>query len=78
MEDSFSADTGSSLPEIVGDAAITCDPKDVTSFSAGIEEVLNNSEQSEGMVVAGLRQASRFSWQHTARELVRLCERGTS
>ena len=64
-----------SLPEIVGDAAITCDPDDVAAFSAGLEAVLNNPEQATTMRAAGLRQAARFSWQRTARELIRICER---
>jgi glycosyltransferase involved in cell wall biosynthesis len=64
-----------SLPETVGDAAITCDPDDVAAFSAGLEAVLNNPERAAMMRAAGLRQAARFSWQRTTRELIRICER---
>lgn len=64
-----------SLPEVVGDAAITCDPHDVESLAYGLEIVVNNREQSEVMLSSGIKQASKFSWQRTARELVGSCER---
>lgn len=63
-----------SLPEIVGDAAITCDPDDLAAFSAGLEAVLNNPDRHAIMRTTGLRQAGNFSWQRTTRELIRLCE----
>lgn len=63
-----------SLPEIVGDAAITCDPNDPVALAAGLEAVLNDSERAATMRAAGIRQAGRFSWQRTTRELVDLCE----
>ena len=63
-----------SLPEIVGDAAITCDPNDPVALAAGLEAVLNDSERAATMRAAGIRQAGRFSWQRTTRELVGVCE----
>ena len=63
-----------SLPEIVGDAAITGDPDDPAAFSAGLEAVLNHPDRHAIMRTAGLRQAGNFSWQRTTGELIRLCE----
>ena len=63
-----------SLPEIVGDAAITCDPDDPAAFSAGLEAVLNHPDRLAIMRTAGIRQAGNFSWQRTTGELIRLCE----
>jgi glycosyltransferase involved in cell wall biosynthesis len=67
-----------SLPEIVGDAAITCDPNNVEAFATGLEVILNNPGQAPAMRAAGLRQATRFSWQRTTGELVQLCERAAA
>jgi glycosyltransferase involved in cell wall biosynthesis len=67
-----------SLPEIVGDAAITCETNDVDAFAVGLESVLNDSDRAAAMSAAGIRQAQQFSWQRTARELVCICERGAA
>jgi len=62
----------SSLPEIVGEAALTFDPLDVTEIAAKIEEVLHNEALREEMREKGLRQAAKFSWERTAKETLRI------
>jgi len=57
----------SSIPEIVGDAAIKLDdPFDVELLSKTMEEVLANEGLRKEMIKAGLNQAKMFSWEKYA------------
>jgi glycosyltransferase involved in cell wall biosynthesis len=58
----------SSLPEIVGDAAITLDPRDVGVWVAALTLVLENQQVRAELKAKGLEQANKFSWNKTARE----------
>jgi len=68
----------SSLPEIVGEAALTFDPVDVTAMAAKIEEVLHNEALRDEMREKGLRQAAKFSWERTAKETLEVYREVTS
>lgn len=65
----------SSLPEVVGDAALTVDPLDVSAIAEGILQVVTNCELRTRLRAAGLQRAARFSWQQSAREHARVYER---
>jgi glycosyltransferase involved in cell wall biosynthesis len=58
----------SSLPEIVGNAAITLDPADTSAWVAALAEVLESRELQAELRTRGLAQADKFSWKKTARE----------
>jgi glycosyltransferase involved in cell wall biosynthesis len=60
------ASTGGSLPEVVGDAAILCDPTQPEEFSAAIISLLNDSRKSANLVRRGFTQAARFTWEQSA------------
>ena len=60
----------SSLPEVVGGAAMLVNPENVFDIARGITEVLLNPELREEMITRGRRQAARFSWARTAREVL--------
>ena len=62
----------SSLPEIVGEAALTFNPLDVTEMAAKIEEASGNEVLREEMRDKGLQQAAKFSWEKTARETLKI------
>ena len=62
----------SSLPEIVGEAALTFDPLDVTEMAAKIEEALHDEALREEMRGKGLQQAAKFSWERTAQETLKV------
>lgn len=64
----------SSLPEVVGGAAMLVNPENVFDIARGITEVLTNDELREKMIVAGRKQAASFSWPRTAREVLDLYE----
>ncbi|MGI6103361.1 MAG: glycosyltransferase family 4 protein [Patescibacteria group bacterium] len=56
----------SSLPEVVGDAALTVDPGDTTALTAALQTLLERPALRTQLAAAGKRQAETFSWQQTA------------
>ncbi len=60
----------SSLPEVVWDAGILVNPKDVEELSDAIQEVLVNDQLRTQLSEKGLMQASKFSWQKTTEKTV--------
>jgi glycosyltransferase involved in cell wall biosynthesis len=61
----------SSLPEVVGDAAVLVDPLSVTSIATGVARVLDDAALRAQLRVAGPQQARRFSWGRAATQLLR-------
>jgi glycosyltransferase involved in cell wall biosynthesis len=57
---------GSSLSEVVGDAAILVEPGDDVSLANAMVRVLGDRSLRERLSVAGREQASSFSWKRTA------------
>ena len=64
----------SSLPEVVGDAAITVNPFDVNALADAIGSVLGDAPLQERLRAAGLARSRRFSWAKAAEEHLRLYE----
>lgn len=62
-----------SLPEVMGDAGIMVDPKDINSMASGIKEVLSaDKSKYNSLVEKGFKQVSKFSWEETARETLKV------
>lgn len=59
-----------SLPEVVGDAAITLDPDDTHKWVEAMRSVLTNSDLWDDLRVRSLHRAAQFSWRKTATETV--------
>jgi glycosyltransferase involved in cell wall biosynthesis len=57
----------SSLPEVVGDAALLVDPADVASIAYGIERLFADDALAKELRQRGLGRARLFSWDRTAR-----------
>lgn len=62
----------SSLPEVVGDAAITINPFKSEEIAAALEIVLTDSEIRNKLISRGYERAKLFSWENTAREYLKL------
>jgi glycosyltransferase involved in cell wall biosynthesis len=62
----------SSLPEVVGDAAVLINPENVFDIARGIREVLLDETLRAELVRRGHAQAARFSWERTAREALEI------
>ncbi len=56
----------SSLPEVVGDAGVTVDPRSVPALAAALSGLLQDSARREEYRGRGLRRATAFSWERTA------------
>ena len=63
-----------SLPEVVGDAAITFDPDNTGQLVAEMRRVLSDSDLAADLRVRSLRQAAKFSWKKTAEETLAVYE----
>lgn len=66
----------SSLPEVVGDAAVQVNPENVFEIARGMQEVLTDSGLREALVIAGRLQAAKFSWERTARQVMETYSEG--
>ena len=62
----------SSLPEVVGGAAMLVNPENVFDIARGITEVLLDDKLRQELILKGRRQAARFSWARTAEQVVNL------
>lgn len=62
----------SSLPEVVGDAAVLVNPANVFDIARGIRDVLLDEALRTDLIRRGLDQASRFSWDRTARQMLEI------
>jgi glycosyltransferase involved in cell wall biosynthesis len=60
----------SSLPEVVGSAAVVVNPENVFDIARGIREVLVDEELRKSLIAAGREQAQHFSWRRTAEEVL--------
>jgi glycosyltransferase involved in cell wall biosynthesis len=56
-----------SLPEVVGDAAVAVDPLDVDSIASGIDRIVGDTQLRAELKARGLVRATEFSWDETAR-----------
>ena len=62
----------SSLPEVVGDAAVLVNPENVFEIARGIREVLVDLELRQKLICRGREHAARYSWQRTASEVLQI------
>jgi glycosyltransferase involved in cell wall biosynthesis len=64
----------SSLPEVVGDAALLVDPLDVDVIAEGMSRLITDDELRVTLVEKGYAQVRKFSWAHAAREVLQVLE----
>lgn len=62
----------SSLPEIVGKAAILVNPHDAKDIAKAIETIFTNKSTFYRLRKEGLRQVKKFSWRECARKTIKL------
>jgi glycosyltransferase involved in cell wall biosynthesis len=65
----------SSLPEVVGDAALCVAPDDVAGWAAALERLLHDAALRADLRARGLAQAAQFSWRRVAEETLAVYER---
>jgi glycosyltransferase involved in cell wall biosynthesis len=59
----------SSLPEVVGDAALLVDPTDVEQIARGIERLLSDEALRRELVARGRLRARGFSWERSVQAI---------
>ncbi|MGI8836238.1 MAG: glycosyltransferase family 4 protein [Pyrinomonadaceae bacterium] len=64
-----------SLPEVVGDAALMIDPFDVNAIAAAIQKVISDSDFRSELRVKGMQRAKQFDWKETARQTLAVYEK---
>ena len=55
-----------SIPEVVGDAGLLCDPRSPQAFAGAIRRVVHDAGLAARLRAAGLERAAAFSWDATA------------
>jgi len=65
----------SCLPEVLGDAAVFVDPLDVGSIAEGILSLLSDNVLKNKMKARGPERAKRFTWERSARCLLKAYDR---
>lgn len=64
----------SSIPEIVGDAAVQVNPADTLQLAGAILEVLNHEELSAALVQKGLSHSKKYNWRQNAAKILEIYE----
>lgn len=65
----------SSLPEVVGDAALLVDPNDVRAITDALLRVLGDQSLQSALRTKGIARAARFTWDRASRETHAIYER---
>ena len=60
----------SSLPEVLGNAALLVNPENVFEIARAIQEALLDEDLRCELIANGRKQAARYSWDRTAREVL--------
>ncbi len=62
----------SSLPEVVGDAAMLVNPENVFEIARGIREVLVDEQLRAALIRRGYERVRQFSWANAARQVLEI------
>lgn len=62
----------SSLPEVVGDAAIMVEPGDKEALAQAILDIISKEGLRNELIEKGLKRARQFSWEDTARATLKV------
>lgn len=68
----------SSLPEVVGDAALTVDPLDTEAIGDALQRVLTDRALADNLRARGRERARQFTWEKTARATLAVYEKVAS
>jgi glycosyltransferase involved in cell wall biosynthesis len=65
------ASNATSIPEVVGDAGLLCDPRDAEELARALERVLDEPGLADELRRRGFERARRFTWARAAEGLTR-------
>ncbi|HYV40030.1 MAG TPA: glycosyltransferase [Gemmataceae bacterium] len=64
-----------SLPEVGGDAVLSCDPTDIDAMSGLMARIFQEPELGQELVRRGKERLKAYSWEQSADNLMAACER---
>lgn len=64
----------SSLPEVVGDAALMVDPYNVNDIASAMAQILTDEKLCSLMIERGFKRVRKFTWEKCAREVLAAVE----
>jgi glycosyltransferase involved in cell wall biosynthesis len=64
----------SSMPEVVGNAGIMVDPRDVGALANSMYEILSNIDLKTKLIDMGIRRSRYFTWNETAKRTLKVYE----
>jgi glycosyltransferase involved in cell wall biosynthesis len=67
-----------SLPEVVGDAAVLFDPGSTGKMAAAMTRVLNSKQLASELREKGFERVRRFSWASAAQQIMRIYEQAAA
>jgi glycosyltransferase involved in cell wall biosynthesis len=62
----------SSLPEVVGNAAMIVNPENVFDMARGIREVLTDEKLRQRLIAGGSERVKHFNWTQTAQQVLEI------
>jgi glycosyltransferase involved in cell wall biosynthesis len=68
----FVGSSATSIPEVVGEAGLLCDPRDAEALAAALVRVLEEPGLADELRRRGLERAAEFTWDRTAEAFERL------
>ena len=68
----FVGSNATSIPEVVGDAGLLCDPRNAEALAAALVRVLEEPGLADELRRRGLERAAAFTWDRTAEAFERL------
>lgn len=68
------ASNTSSLPEVLGDAAVLVNPENVFEIARGMKLILSDETLRQQLIQKGLQQVAKFSWSVAAQRVVQIYE----
>ena len=69
------ASARSAMPEILGDAAILCDPDDPEAWLAAVLRLTRDEGLRSALIARGHERAARYTWRDSALSLLGLIHR---
>lgn len=64
-----------SIPEVVGDAGLYCNPFDIENIASKMVELIQNPNLKQDLIYKGSKRIQCFKWENTARKTYRVYEK---
>ena len=64
----------SSLPEVVGQAALMVDPYNIQEIKEAMNQIINNDQLRQSLINKGYEQIKKFSWEKSAQKMLEVFE----